>query len=136
MAGQADNLAVEGTSRRIEYAVLGDGTMPAREFIDRLSSKAITSILARFKHVADNGEINVPDKIFKHERGEISAFKYTHKKHMLRFPCFRTGNRWIITHGFQKIPSKSEWPEQEFDRANKIRTLVTSIEKKAAGKPN
>jgi len=68
--------------------------------------------------------MSVSDKIFKHEREEISTFKLKFKKKLLRFPCFRIGNRWIVTHGFEKIPSKPAWPE--FARANQIREEVTS----------
>jgi len=68
MARPADNIAVSGRKGLVEYAVLDDGTMPAKDYIEGFSSDALTKILARFKHVADNGEINVSDKIFKHER--------------------------------------------------------------------
>ena len=50
-------------------------------------------------------------------------------KGMIRIPCFRIDNRWILTHGFWK-PSQSKWPECEFVTAEKIHQEVMLREKR------
>lgn len=141
MSKPVDNkLAVEGKCRQIKYAALEDGTTPALDYIEKLCKSypnAKTDILAKFGHVAENGEIGVSPKVFKRERNEISTFKYKPQKNVLiRFPCFRMNNCWIITHGFQKVTSKSKWPESEFDEAHRIRNIVLKREKQKKNTSN
>jgi hypothetical protein len=129
--GKAPAIAAPGRFP-VEYAVVQDGSMPAWDYIQgllKIVESAETDILARFSHVAQNGEVNVSENIFKHERDEIWAFKYKIRGDHHRLPCFRYKNRWFVTHGFKKIRSKSKWPEQEFRRANEIRKWVIATEK-------
>ncbi len=66
------------------------------------------------------------DQVFKHERDSLWTFKRKSKHSdkggdgMIRIPCFRRDDRWILTHGFWK-PPKSKWPEREFTIAEEIR---------------
>jgi hypothetical protein len=54
---------------------------------------------------------------------------------MIRIPCFRIGNRWILTHGFWKEP-RSEWPERHFAEANRIYQEVMARERQTTRKGN
>ena len=94
MANRPENIIVAGLKRTIEYAVLDDGSMPAKEFIDSLlqtSPHAETDILARFRHIADGGEANATDQMFKRERDPFSAFKCKVAGQFVRRPVFGAG---------------------------------------------
>lgn len=131
MSDQPKHIAAVGKLRTVEYAVRDDETMPAREYIDGLPKNVKERFLALFGHMAQNGEGRLTDVMFCRERGEIYTFKGKDNKIRLRLPCFKLGNRWIITHGFPK-PGKSKWPEEQFKLANEIREEVLVRERKAS----
>lgn len=124
-----------GRARAVEYAVRKDGTMPAKEFLSSLSTKDQAKLSALFRQLGDLGEKNNNPQRFCHEREGIYAFKWTTKagptggKGLIRFPCFRHGNRWILTHGFWKPLNDNKWPEKEFTLAFEIRDEVLQREK-------
>ena len=129
------HIAFEGRKRTVEYAVRKDGTMPAKDFLASLDKRDRNNLRARFQHLADGGEQEMNnDQVFKAERPPFWAFKRDSKhspkggKGMIRIPCFRIGNRWILTHGFWK-PPQSKWPEHAFTLAEEIRQEVLSREK-------
>ena len=107
----------------VEYALDGNGQMPAKEFLESLDqdddAPNLAKLLQWFQWMAENGQI-ANDQKFKHEKGDIYAFKAkTNEKKMVRIPCFRIRNRWILTHGFYK-PGRSKWRPQEFTTAERI----------------
>lgn len=75
------------------------------------------------------------DQVFKAERPPFWAFKRWSMnspkggKGMIRIPCFRIDDRWILTHGFWK-PPQSEWPECHFTTAQQIYREVMLREKR------
>ena len=79
--------------------------------------------------------------VFKKERPPFFAFKRKSRhspkggEGMIRIPCFRIDNRWVLTHGFSKEP-QSEWPERHFAEANRIYEEVTARERRKAEKGN
>ena len=112
--------------------------MPARDFLISLDKRDRDHLRARFQHLADGGEQEMNnDRVFKAERPPFWAFKRNSKHSpkggdgMIRMPCFRIGDRWILTHGFWK-PPQSEWPEYEFTLAEEIRQEVLARERQLA----
>ena len=90
--------------------------------------------MAFFKHLADNGEDRLDKHLFRKEKNSFSTFKRTSRcspqggKGLIRLPCFRIGNRWILTHGFWK-PLRAEWPKDACALAETIRGEVLAREK-------
>lgn len=120
MVNNDDNTIVPGPKMRIEWAVLSDGTMPGREFYNDLPKKTKALFNASWRKMATTGSIGQKRK-FKRVDEEFSAFKGdTPENRMVRFPCFRRGNRWILTHGFFKPPQK-RWPASAIPTAQRIR---------------
>lgn len=115
-----EQIVLKGPAATIVYAMDAKGNMPAKEFLDkagkdRPTDQELAGLHQAFKVMAQQGQIRNPDQ-FKKERGEIYGFK----KYQARLAAFRIGNIWYLTHGFKK--KKDQWPEAEFDRANRIRT--------------
>jgi hypothetical protein len=55
--------------------------------------------------------------------GKFSAFSHEVNKVQIRFPCFRDGLNWIVTHGFVKPGAKKKlgyWPPAQVKRAERI----------------
>ncbi len=137
MAGDdVTRIAARGHRRIVEYAIRADGRMPAKEFLDGLDIRDRNHLKAWFVHLADGGEQEMNnDQVFKAERPPFWTFKRRSKKSpkggdgMIRMPCFRVDNRWILTHGFWK-PPQSKWPEREFTLAEQIRQEVLAREKR------
>ena len=120
-------IAARGRVRIVENAIRKDGSMPAKGFLDGLDKRDRNHLMAFFVHLANGGERDMTnDKVFKAERPPFWTFKRRSKKSpkggdgMIRMPCFRVDNRWILTHGFWK-PPQSKWPEREFVLAEQIR---------------
>lgn len=141
------HIVVVGKRRTVEYAVRDDGSKPAKDFLDALEAKEKAAVVALLSHLAEVGEEGFHNrKRFRQERPPIWAIKRkaaqgkkekSKKKskekrasRLIRLPCFRDGDRWIITHGFWKPPTKSEWPEEEFTLAFKIMNEQLSREEK------
>jgi len=142
MAKDDTSIVTAGRMRTIEYAVRTDGSMPARVFLDSLHVRDRQHLMGRFQHLADGGEQVMNNQaVFKKERPPFFAFKRRSKhsprggEGMIRIPCFRIGNRWILTHGFWKEP-QSEWAERHFAEANQIHSEVMAREQQATRKEN
>ncbi|MCD4726890.1 MAG: hypothetical protein K8R46_04470, partial [Pirellulales bacterium] len=114
------------------------GTLPPDEpdFLLSLTKRDRPHLMARFLHLANGGEQQMNnDRVFKAERPPFWTFKRTSRNSpkggegMIRIPCFRIEDRWILTHGFWK-PPQSKWPEREFVTAEKIRQEVMLREKR------
>jgi len=140
------HIVAEGARRTVEYAVRDDETMPAWGFIKSLEAREKAAVQAFLRHLADVGEEGIHNKKrFRRERDAIWAVKRRATKgkrgeskekrasSLIRLPCFRDGNRWILTHGFWK-PPKAKWPEAEFTLAFEIMNEQLSREAKNKGK--
>jgi hypothetical protein len=114
-------VVAEGAWGTVEYAVRPSGSVPAKDFFDALDEKAQASFAVLFQNMANVGRLS--SKRFKKEMGNLYTFKHEVGKRQIRFPCFRDGNRWILTHGFFKPGAKKglgAWPKPEVDRAKAI----------------
>ena len=103
----------------VDFAVLANGSVPAKDFLDGLSASAKATFLEDFQKMADYGV--VPRKRFKKEMGTLFAFRNVNLQ--VRFPCFRDGKSWILTHGFYKPGAqkgKGQWPRSQTERAEAI----------------
>ncbi|MBU4273971.1 MAG: hypothetical protein KKA28_19230 [Planctomycetes bacterium] len=130
------HIVARGRLRVVEYAIRSDGSMPAKDFLFSLSKRDRQHLLNRFLHLANGGEQQMNnDQVFKAERPPFWAFKRWSMnspkggKGMIRIPCFRIDDRWILTHGFWK-PPQSEWPECHFTTAQQIYREVMLREKR------
>ncbi len=105
----------------VEAVVLESGKCPFVDFTDELDRLAVARFMNLFQQMADNGIVS--QKRFKKEMGALSAFRHEVQNLQIRFPCFRDGNCWILTHGFIKPGAKKklgQWPPTEVDRATRI----------------
>jgi hypothetical protein len=139
---QGDNhIVVRGAKIVVEYGVLDDGSMPARDFFETLAQEDQAYFLATFRHIAEYGiSAFRDDRRFKQERTFWAARKDKCKhgpkgRKMVRIVCYRKRDevtnreRLILTHGFWK-PPKSEWPESEFGQAAQIRDEIDAREQR------
>jgi hypothetical protein len=117
----------------VECVVRISGKIPANEFLDhdleqlRIKGKSEPESTARakfqfyFQQMANYG--NLSPKHYDKEMGNLFAFKHEIRNKQIRFPCFRDGSKWLLTHGFFKPGAKrrrGRWPQNEIDRANEI----------------
>jgi hypothetical protein len=130
-----DHIVVRGQSLTVEFGVLNDGSMPAREFLDSLQLKDGARLLAILKGVAEHGVLGLNnDRIFKQER-DFWAAKKDHCKggpkgrKMIRLVAFLSRDRLVLTHGFWK-PPKGPWDEREFTTAERIRNEIRAREQR------
>jgi hypothetical protein len=111
---------------------LDNGRCPTLEFLNEIEpiregpkSKPDSSAKARFlflfQQMADYGRVS--SKRFYKEMGELWTFAHEVRNLQIRFPCFRDGNKWIVTHGFIKPGAQKglgKWPDSEVRRAEEI----------------
>jgi Phage derived protein Gp49-like (DUF891) len=121
--------------RSVEAVALDNGRCPAEDFLDEIEalregpkSKPNSSAKARFlflfQQMSDYGQIS--PKRFYSEMGDFWTFAHEVKNVQIRFPCFRDGNKWIVTHGFKKPGAQKglgKWPESEVKRAEELMAL-------------
>jgi hypothetical protein len=131
-------LLEDGRWGEVAAVVTASGKCPAKEFLEQdldqlVVSKGPPVSTARerchgyFFEMAEYGRMS--RKRFKAEMNGFSAFSFEIKNKQVRFPCFRDGNCWIITHGFFKPGAKKklgEWPQEHVTRANNLRTEYKS----------
>lgn len=116
MSKEADSpVVVRGVMRTIEYAVCSNGSMPAKDFIEKdLNITEQAKLLPLFRRMADHG--NVPNcEQFKPVEDEIFEFK----RHQIRVFCFRKDNRWLLTNGYKK--KKDRLDPNEIRRAIRVK---------------
>ena len=102
----------------VEFAVLESGKVPAKDFFESMAPSAQASFLDTFQAMADYGV--VPRKRFK-RMGAQGTFRDVNLQ--VRFPCFRDGKSYILTHGFNKPGAKKgkgKWPKSELKKAGDI----------------
>jgi hypothetical protein len=133
------HIVVRGAKMTVEYGVLDDGSVPSRDFWERLAREDQAYFFTTFQHVADHGVSAFhDDRRFKQERTFWAAKKDKCKhgpkgRKMVRIVCYRKRDettkreRLILTHGFWK-PPKAEWPEGEFSRAEQVRNEIDARE--------
>jgi phage-related protein len=110
----------------IEALVLENGTAPAEEWLDSLSSKQQQKFAALFKWLADAGKI-WNERKFKHLEGSEQIFEF--KVDDGRVLCFFfVGQRVILTHGFSKKSPKT--PKGEIERAERYKNEFVGKVKK------
>jgi len=113
-ASTPDNFAVSGTWGEVRYAVDAQGRMPAKEFVEGLSTEDVKKVLLLLRRLATDGKITNREK-FRKERGEIFALK----AFQIRIPCFQHERTWYLTYGFTK--KGDNWKAADLDRADRIR---------------
>jgi hypothetical protein len=128
-------VAATGGACTVEFVVRQSGDCPAKAFLDGPckelreggKNKPASTAQARFnflfQEMANTG--NLSGKRFRKEMGTFFAFSHEVRNVQVRFPCFRDGNKWIVTHGFFKPGAKSgrgKWPAAEVTRAEEIRS--------------
>lgn len=113
-------LVCRGLWGSVEYAQCVNGRLPAKEFIEGLSSGEQAKLAHLFQWIADFGKIKNEEK-FRHEDDKIYSFK----AHQIRIGCFCSGRRWILTHGFMK--KQNRWPAAELERAKRILAEFNSL---------
>jgi hypothetical protein len=111
----SNNIAHSGSQFTIEFAEVGDGSMPAKSFLDHQEPKFQARMYALFKRLGDSGRIANQEQ-FKKLTGEFWEFK----SFQIRMPCyFAPGRRLVVTHGF--IKKKDAVSRQEKERAASIK---------------
>jgi hypothetical protein len=127
-------LIAEGRAVRIECIVRRNGEAPAHAFLtvdleqvrqgkDKPEATAAAKFMALFRAMANYGQIS--GKRFKGEMEGFRTFKCEVKNLQIRFPCFRDGPAWILTHGFIKPGAQrglGGWPAEEVKRAIALRS--------------
>ncbi len=113
---RAEDVIVVGSLRTIGFARDAAGKAHARDFMEgECPSKDRDRLRRRFLTIAEYGERAGTQQTFKHERGSIHAFK----SDQARVAAFRTGDTWLLTHGFLK--KSGTWPRNQLLRAERIR---------------
>jgi hypothetical protein len=103
-----------GIARCISFARDAAGESPGwRFFWDELDDDGRIQMDKLFKWMGDLGHI-ANDQKFKHVSGKLWEFK----SHQIRMLCFRSGDAWVITHGFLKKQDKI--PPVEITLAERI----------------
>ena len=113
--------AARGKTRTVVCAVLGNGSSPAWEFIERrLNERDRRKLLVVLQVLADLGEVRFNNKYkFKQLEGPIWVVKsYQGNANQVRVFCFRQGNQWVLTHGYIKKKNKAE--KRQIARAHQI----------------
>lgn len=110
------NIAYKGTIFQLEYAILKNGSMPAKDFIDSLDKSDKAKAFKLIEKMGDNGRI--PNKLqFKKIEG-TEFFEF--KKFKVRIPCyFKRGGRLVLTHGFVKKSDRID--KSQIERAERIK---------------
>lgn len=142
-------MVYEGGMRSIACVVRATGESPAFEFWDNECAKinpkgkanedstAKVKFLVYFRQMGNAGRLT--DKHFGREMDGLYAFKAEVRNLQIRFPCFRDGSIWILTHGFVKPGAKKgkgKWPESEVARAKVIRDEYWQRKQTQKGKTN
>lgn len=118
----------------VEFVVQANGDCPALEFLNgecesireggrnKPNSTARAKFMFLFQNMATSGRLS--PKRFKAEMRSFFAFSHEVRNVQIRFPCFRDGSKWIVTHGFIKPGSqrgRGRWPREQIERAESLR---------------
>ncbi len=116
----SSHVAERGNWGYVEYGRLEDGSSPAKDFVEALAIKDKAKLVHLFKQLANTGRISNKEK-FRHEGGKIFSFKVG----QIRIACYQSGNRWILTHGFNK--KRDRWPPPELERAETLMYRINEL---------
>lgn len=106
---------------RVEYVVLPNGRIPAREFIDSLDEKASAKVDAFIERLRLYGT-RMHGKFVRKLTGEIVELRVKHFDRVFRVLYFyQPGMLIVVTSGFQKRQDKT--PPAEITRAEGLRAL-------------
>ncbi|MCC5830873.1 MAG: type II toxin-antitoxin system RelE/ParE family toxin [Phycisphaeraceae bacterium] len=120
MANPSDTpIPYKGRRATLRYAVLANGSMPARAFLEGLSLAERAKFNSRIKVLGDEGELP-NEQMFRRLDADIWEIKINSPA--LRLLCFRMGDEWVLTHGCRKLPRKAF--QVEIQRARTIRQQV------------
>lgn len=120
--GRRANIVYSGKQRTIEYAVMENGKMPAKEFFHSLSDNDQRRLYALFQLFGDTGRIRNREHFKKIEGAEFFEFK----RFSLRMVCFmESKGRLVLTHGF--IKKKDKIPPEEIVKARRIKAEYQSL---------
>jgi hypothetical protein len=122
MSSDSDNLFYAGSTFRVEFLKLPDGTMPARSFLDsivpgnkqykhRLGLQSIVELYANSPH----------GTILNREQFKlVDDGIYEFKRHQLRlFAFYQPGGRLILVDGVQK--QSDDLDQADVKRAKRLR---------------
>jgi hypothetical protein len=140
-------LLAKGKWGEVRAIVTADGKCPTSIFLAEeldkvvVSKNPITTTAADkcsgwFELLADEGKL--PAKRFRSEADGFLACCFEIRNKQIRFPCFRDGNCWIITHGFFKPGAQKglgKWPTEQINRANRFRTEYWERKSQAQREP-
>ncbi len=120
----------------VECVILPPDNPAADLFLDGQPPVVRARFLVLFQQIANYGFLQA--KRFKKEMGDFSAFRHEINNLQYRFPCFRIGNSWIITHGFIKPGARNkklgDWPQQEIVRTKDIQKGYLDRKKSSGAK--
>lgn len=115
-------LAYRGRCFVIEFALLPEGQMPAKEFLEGLNEGDQAKILSLIERLGDHGEIRNREKFKKVERTDFFEFK-SFQVRIIGF--FIHGRRFVLTHGFRK--KQDNIPKSELERAYWIKQRCMNL---------
>lgn len=119
----AKSIAYQGSRLTIEYAVLPDGKMPAKTFVEGLTHSYQARVLVLFQRLGDHGVIKNPE----HFKKVVGSDFFEFKRHQVRILAFSLpGRRFILTHGFRKKKDKID--KAELSRAARIRETCLNFQ--------
>ena len=125
-----DSLASEFT---IEYVVLPNGRIPAREFLDSLEDNAAARVDAFVERLRIYGN-RMEGKFVKKLTADIFELRVKHFDRIFRVLFFyQRGMLIVITSGFQKKTAQT--PPGEIARAERLRQLWLRYRNHYPGSP-
>ena len=108
-------LAYAGVRLRVLYAVLPDGSCPAKEFYDSLEPTEQARLMALFQLIGEEARISNQEHFKRVEGTDYFEFK----KHQIRILCrFQPNGRLLLVYGFRK--KRDRIPPSELDKADRI----------------
>ena len=129
-SGPLTELIYEGSTIRIEAAVLENGSCPATEFLAQLTDRSQARMEATFEKFVTlkaEGKHLSKDKFKQVEDTDFYEFRDPN----VRFLCFFQPGRIILTHGFAKKSQKT--PSRELERARSIKKTYEQRRGKSHG---
>ena len=111
---RSDRLVVKGAWGTVEYAVRSSGKMLAKDWIDGEPEQVQSKFAHLFRKIAETGKIS-NTKQFRTLQNDIWEFK----RDSNRILCFQMGNRWFLTHRYQK--QRRKCPPREIEIAIAIK---------------
>lgn len=115
-------LIASGVWGSVVCLVRENGNCPTEDFLDELrqDADAFANCMALFDEMAQNGQVGARN----HGREQVEfSFKIEINRRQFRFPCFRDGNTWVISFGFQKPGAqkgRGRWRDEHNAKARRL----------------